>query len=187
MLELPLRSFVSLEPAWVIADDRVAGDLYNPVQTRGGMAAGRKGGGEYNLYLWWKRALDHTVWCVSAWITWKEPSCSLGCLRSCGCQKSFFPGSSTHCAGAPTPPVGLSWKASEVEKKFYLWKTWSTHLCISKRVNNVQANSLNEIHETLKRNSELRQTTIGQVSSVGFYGRVLQLLKKILYIYMLSF
>lgn len=44
VLELPLGSFVSLEPAWVIADDRVAGDLYNPVQSRGWMAAGRRRG-----------------------------------------------------------------------------------------------------------------------------------------------
>lgn len=44
VLELSLSSFVSLEPAWVIADDRVAGDLYNPVQSRGRMAADRRRG-----------------------------------------------------------------------------------------------------------------------------------------------
>lgn len=35
VLELPLCSFVSLESSRVIADDRVAGDLYNSVQSRG--------------------------------------------------------------------------------------------------------------------------------------------------------
>lgn len=62
LLELPLSSFVSLEPAWIIADNWVAGDLYNPVQSRGWMAAEKKKKksaslmdkrfGSYSLELW---------------------------------------------------------------------------------------------------------------------------------------
>lgn len=80
VLELPLCSFVSLEPAWVIADDRVAGDLYNPVQSRGWMAAGRQAGrqererekiqsvslieessGSYCLMCWWVDYLEGAI------------------------------------------------------------------------------------------------------------------------------
>lgn len=112
VLELSLSSFVSLEPARVIADDRVAGDLYNPVQSRGWMAADGGKKTKRSVSLMHESSESCSLVYLNAWFTWKKTSSFLGRLPSCGYQRSFSLGSSSHRAAAPTPPVGPSWKAA---------------------------------------------------------------------------